>query len=247
MKHRYLFSLLFGGCGFLSQAFAQSLSTPKIPSRAAPICKVVDLPGAENLSVSALSFDFRSLPGDGAFLVRTRPGPEVYTVDLTAHRPTNVTRHPDDAGWFQASGVSRPDDTRSPPYLRSITTGTTSTPAITSDGKSFARSGDAWIDRSGIRTRDNKWLALQSFSGTLQIGTGPFEPVRGRDRGKIYFDFFSYGDAIKLFTIEADFRDISPEALTGYTGWLAERFFIIPFGAKGARFLSCDLEAFESK
>jgi hypothetical protein len=103
-------------------------------------------------------------------------------------------------------------------------------------GLQFNKTGDIWGQPSDYATRlspDQAWLVLQSTS----IGTKPGST-------KVYFDFFNADTGKKLFTIDGLFSSIrggEPEgSVLSKTGWVTERYFIVPLGKTIDRCLACD-------
>jgi hypothetical protein len=102
-------------------------------------------------------------------------------------------------------------------------------------GFQFNRTGDIWAQGSDDATRlspDQAWLVLQSRARKDQHG-----PVN------VFFDFFNADTGQKLFTIEGTHSSINggdPDGVLEKTGWLTERYFIVPLGKTIERFLVCD-------
>jgi hypothetical protein len=103
-------------------------------------------------------------------------------------------------------------------------------------GFQFNRTGDIWGQPSDYATRlspDQAWLVLQSTSR----GTSP-------GSAKVFLDFFNADTEQKLFTIDGLFSSIrggEPEgSVLSKTGWVTERYFIVPLGKTIDRCLVCD-------
>jgi hypothetical protein len=103
------------------------------------------------------------------------------------------------------------------------------------NGFEFNKTGDLWGQPSNDATRlsaDQSWLVLQSRAVKNQQG-----PTR------VFFDFFQVGTGQKLFTIEGTYSSINavdPDGVLAKTGWLTERYFIVPLGKTIERCLVCD-------
>jgi hypothetical protein len=100
----------------------------------------------------------------------------------------------------------------------------------------FNRTGDVWGQPSDYATRlspDQAWLVLQSTSPGTKGGSA-----------KVFLDFFNADTGQKAFTIEGAFsstRGGDPEgSVLGKTGWVTERYFIVPLGKTIDRCLVCD-------
>ncbi len=116
------------------------------------------------------------------------------------------------------------------------------------DGRQFTRTGAKW---GALRlSPDKSVLILESWSGTLgrcggNNDTGPgavFSPCidfRG-PHGKLFFDVYNAGTGKKLITLTAKFSKILPEDDFLKTGWVTERYFIIPLDEKRERCLVCE-------
>ena len=100
----------------------------------------------------------------------------------------------------------------------------------------YDRTGKIWGQPSGYATRlspDQAWLVLQSTTD----GAKP-------RFAKVFFDFFNAGTGQKLFTIEGAFSSINggePESdVLPRTGWVTERYFIVPLRKSIDHCLVCD-------
>jgi hypothetical protein len=103
-------------------------------------------------------------------------------------------------------------------------------------GFQFNRTGDIWGQPSEYAARlspDQAWLVLQSTSPRPKAGSA-----------KVFLDFFNADTGQKLFTIDGEFssnRGGEPEgSVLGMTGWVTERYFIVPLGKAIDRCLVCD-------
>ena len=106
-------------------------------------------------------------------------------------------------------------------------------------GFQFNRTGDIWAQPSGDASRispDQAWLVLQSTSPGKKAGSA-----------HVFLDFFNADNGQKLFTIAGIFSSVrggQPEdAVLSKTGWVTERYFIVPLGKKLDRCLVCDFDA----
>jgi hypothetical protein len=89
---------------------------------------------------------------------------------------------------------------------------------------------------------DRTWLVLQSWSGKInsesslagQLGAA------GVGRGQLFFDVFHADTGKRVVTIEGRFQFDEPESTVGTTGWVTERYFVVPLGAHRERCLVCD-------
>ncbi len=99
----------------------------------------------------------------------------------------------------------------------------------------FNRTGDFWGQPSDYATRlspDQAWLVLQSTSPGKENGSIP-----------VFFDFFNGDNGQRLFTIVGTFSSVNggdPDSVFAKTGWVTERYFIVPLGRKIDRCLICD-------
>ena len=103
-------------------------------------------------------------------------------------------------------------------------------------GFQFAKRGAIWAQsyRGAILlSPDQAWLVLQSTTSGTKYGSA-----------KVYFDFFNADAGQKMFTIEGTFSSINggePDSgVLAKTGWVTERYFIVPLGKTIARCLVCD-------
>jgi hypothetical protein len=106
------------------------------------------------------------------------------------------------------------------------------------NGFQFAKSGEIWDQESAGPSRlspDQAWLVLQSRA-------------RKKDQGptRIYFDAFNVSTGKRIVTIEGTFSsdaDEPPDDVLSKTGWLTERYFIVPLGKQLERCLVCEFGA----
>lgn len=119
--------------------------------------------------------------------------------------------------------------------------------AATFDGRQFPKTGDHWSLDATRLSPDPSMLVLQSWSGSLGGGSsdvpGMISPRIDfrRNRGRLFFDVFNTTTAKKLITISTRFVQIRPDEAFGLTGWVTERYFIVPLDEPRARCLVCDL------
>jgi hypothetical protein len=110
-------------------------------------------------------------------------------------------------------------------------------------GFQFNRTGDIWGQPSDYATRlspDQAWLVLQSR-----------ERKHGNSPVKVFFDVFNADTGQKVFVIEVSYSSIhnteDPDGVLAKTGWLTERYFIVPPGKTIERCLVCDFAGHSSK
>ncbi len=157
----------------------------------------------------------------------------IYEADLSDPQPAS-----EDA-WNSATplslvrrwdGITRPS--RNPKYVEF-------------SGLRFTSSGDHW-DGSLI-SPDRAILLSESWSGTL--GPGGVSDVPGdfsislkfgNAHGNLFFDVFSTDTGKKLIALRAHFASILPEEVFGKTGWVTERYFIVPLDERREHCLICD-------
>jgi hypothetical protein len=116
---------------------------------------------------------------------------------------------------------------------------------IRSLGFQFAPSGDH--GQGGRLSPDRAVWILHSWKGTLGGSGGSDVPGDfsihwpfGNSHGKLFFDAYSTSTGKKLLTVSANFSIILPETAFEKTGWVTERYFIIPLDERQLRFLVCD-------
>jgi hypothetical protein len=116
-------------------------------------------------------------------------------------------------------------------------------------GFELERGGKNWpvLDAASRLSPDQAWLVLQSFSGGIRIGgildDNRGEATGGPTRGQVFLDFFDANTGKRVLTIQGRYRYIDPETTFRRSGWLTERFFIVPLGAHRERCLICDFGA----
>jgi hypothetical protein len=109
--------------------------------------------------------------------------------------------------------------------------------ALEFHGYRFDRTGEFWEepDEDASRISPNAiWLVLQSR-----------DLVRGEEFAKLYFDAFEVQTGKKIVTIEGSLTkpgDYLDDALSK-TGWVTDRYFIVPLGKGIDRILVCDFGA----
>jgi hypothetical protein len=100
----------------------------------------------------------------------------------------------------------------------------------------FVKSGRIWVQPSHESTRwspDQTWLVLQSND----VNNDRSRPT------KVFLDVFNTNTGNKLLTIEGIFTSRvgqTSEAILRHTGWLTERYFIVPLGPFKERALVCE-------
>jgi hypothetical protein len=106
----------------------------------------------------------------------------------------------------------------------------------------FARSGDIWdqsVDGPARLSPDQAWLVLQSQARRDQEGYT-----------KVFFDFFNADTGRNVFLIEGSHSSINggdADGALAKTGWLTERYFIVPLGRNMERCLVCDFGGHQSE
>jgi hypothetical protein len=113
------------------------------------------------------------------------------------------------------------------------------------EGRRFMRSGDAW--GSARLSPGRAVLVVESWSGTLTRcggsdvpgGITPCIDLIG-SRGKLFFDVYNTDTGKKAITLTAKFSHILPAYDFEKTGWVTERYFIIPLDDKLERCLICE-------
>ena len=168
-------------------------------------------------------YEFRSGNGPSEFLVAgtfedrfdPRYTTSKYRIDLSSAQPMVVSI--DDATW------ANPAAKVVPCYRKSVFSNypqlAASGGVAEFQGKRFAKSGEFWPAVDDYATRlspDQTWLVLQSR-------TAP-------GRGKVFFDVFNVATGTKLLALQGPLRAVWPDGLIGETGWLTERYFVIPTG-----------------
>jgi hypothetical protein len=113
------------------------------------------------------------------------------------------------------------------------------------EGRRFTRTGAAL--GGAPLSPDRSALILESWSGALgrcggsdvPLGISPCIDFRG-PHGKLFFDVYQADTGKKLITLTAKFSKILPEDDFLKTGWVTERYFIIPLDDKRERCLICE-------
>jgi hypothetical protein len=106
----------------------------------------------------------------------------------------------------------------------------------------LSRSGDMWATPADLATRlspDSAWVVLQSETDSGMSHSGMFYLA------KIFLDVFSLESGKKLLTITGTYQGIGddPQGCLAKTGWLTERYFIVPMGPYRERCLVCEFGA----
>jgi hypothetical protein len=87
-------------------------------------------------------------------------------------------------------------------------------------------------DTTSRLSPDSAWLILQSAT---------FKKRQVIEVYDVFFDMFSTATGKKLFTIQGRFSGgENPSSSLGTTGWLTERYFIIPLGKRRERCVVCE-------
>jgi hypothetical protein len=104
-------------------------------------------------------------------------------------------------------------------------------------------------DESEVRlSPDSGAIIVQSYSGTLgrcggdDIPLGVFPTcidIRG-PHGKLFFDVYNTETGRKLITLTAKFSRIFPNEVFSRTGFVTERYFLIPLDEKREKCLICE-------
>jgi hypothetical protein len=166
-------------------------------------------------------YEFREGNALGEFLVAgsfdTRFSPRYTTskfrLNLSSAKPTVVPI--DDMTWEQVAGKTMPLQRKSifPERVMTIED------RAEFQGKVFPKTGPLWSISGESATRlspRQNWLALQSRTD--------------RGRGKVFFDVFNVVTGAKLVTLEGPLLAVWPDELINRTGWLTDRYFVIPTG-----------------
>ena len=111
-----------------------------------------------------------------------------------------------------------------------------------SQGLQFVRTGDSW--GSTQLSPDRTLLIVESWSGRLSPAgsdvPGDFSFHFGRTRGKLFFDVYNTDTGKKLITITTSFFTIYPEEIFAHTGWVTQRYFVVPLSERRERCLVCE-------
>jgi hypothetical protein len=173
---------------------------------------------------------------DSTYSRQSEFSPEKYLIDA-AYPQSSVTRATQ-AEWDSATpitlsqattkqqGTSTPDWERSP------------------DGKRFAKSGAEWVGApyTSLRTSpDHAWIALQSYTGTApDYQDDPLGLKFWRHfHGSVFIDIYNMDTEKKSLLLEGRYSD-NPDSMLLSTGWVTERYFIVPLGWSNERCLICD-------
>ena len=146
-----------------------------------------------------------------------------FRVDLS--NPNSPIRVATKAAWDNATVVPITRDSRlmpanAPPDDK----------PLAFDGFLFDKSGELW--EQFRLSPDQAWLVLQS--GARVINQGP---------SNMFFDVFSADTGNKIVTIKGTFSSeigAPPEDVLSKTGWVTERYFIVPLGKRVERCLVCE-------
>lgn len=157
----------------------------------------------------------------------------LYTVDLSD--PKGLAQPASEAEWDSAALVP----------FRYTAPADAISKFIQSRGFQLAASGDhGEVDRL---SPDRAVVVMQSWKGTLGGSLGSDVPgdisihwPLGNSHGKLYFDVYSTDTGKKLVTVSANFSIILPEDAFKQTGWLTERYFLIPLDDAMTRCLVCE-------
>jgi hypothetical protein len=105
----------------------------------------------------------------------------------------------------------------------------------------FEKTGAYWPGDKSLLSPDQSVVVIQSWTGSLAHSSDdvPLGLSFGRSKGKLFYDVFRVDTAKKMFTILGTYTDIHPERAFAKTGWVTERYFIIPLGAR-ERCLICE-------
>lgn len=165
--------------------------------------------------------------------------PNIYEVDL--YNPKAVAQLAREETWNSAAaipltrgafGADVQIPNRNPKYVEF-------------HGRRFASAGENWAGT--LISLDRAVLVLQSWSGTLGPSGGsdvpgdfPISLKFGRAHGKLFFDGYNTDTGKKLITVTASFGTVLPDEVFGKTGWVTERYFIVPLDERRERCLICD-------
>jgi hypothetical protein len=114
---------------------------------------------------------------------------------------------------------------------------------FTFHGIQFDKTGPKWASFESRLSPGELWIVLQSRSGTVAHSEDvPLGRVFGRDGGKLFFDVYNADTGKRAFTIPGTYNGIDPNHALSKTGWLTERYFIVPLGQR-ERCLVCEFGA----
>ena len=158
-----------------------------------------------------------------------------YRVDLSD--PAGIAQPADEKEW--QSGAIIPD-TRLVDYSRNFAPlRFLNSEPLVFNSRQFAKTGDIWAGQCARLSPDRSWIVLLSSSGTI-AKRDEFLIFGGRDKGKLFLDFYNVETGKRLITIVGSYLDINPQALNQGL-WVTERYFILPLGAHRERSLVCDV------
>ncbi len=106
-------------------------------------------------------------------------------------------------------------------------------------GFQFRKTGEFWALDGSRLSPDGAWLVLQSSGRASE--TAPCGWT-----AQVFFDFFNADTGAKIFSLEGTFTsnvDNDPETVLATTGWVTERYFIIPLGRHKERCVVCEFSA----
>jgi len=107
----------------------------------------------------------------------------------------------------------------------------------------FEKTGEIWAQNFEAATHLSPDQALLVLQSTAPGNAGA--PV------KVFFDFFNSDTGRKLFTLSGAFSALygvgDVDGVLDKTGWVSDRFFIIPLGRKLDRCLVCDFGKRDSR
>lgn len=109
-------------------------------------------------------------------------------------------------------------------------------------GFQFFKTGEIWANENSRVSPDDASLVLQSWTGSTESGgeTGFGSCFPFGCRGKFFLDIFNADAGKKLLTIEGTYSGSDIDNLLSTTGWLTERYFIVPLGDHRERCLVCE-------
>jgi hypothetical protein len=115
-------------------------------------------------------------------------------------------------------------------------------------GLQFLKSGSGWDGHEARLSPDLSLMIVQSWSGRLAADGGSDVPggfipsfkFPLTSHGKLFFDVYDADSAKKMITMIANFHGILPQEVLGKTGWVTERYFIVPLDQQRNRCLVCE-------
>jgi hypothetical protein len=164
-----------------------------------------------------------------------------YRVDLSD--PAGIAQPVSEKEWQSAAIIP---DTRLVDYSRNFARlrFINSEPLVL-NSRQFPKTGDIWAGQCARLSPDRSWIVLLSSSGTI-AKRDEFLILGGRDKGRLFLDFYKVETGKKLITIVGSYLDINPQALNQGL-WVTERYFILPLGAHRERSVVCDVGRVERK